>query len=177
MDEVAALPITRGYVVHRAISGSMTASDALPAHRPLPGSSPVIGQRFSGDFRSSPGRGGPPQFPPSPSERSVPSTPGGSLGLLFQVLRPFRGLRPGRPGSAPPLPHPVDGHTNGAAGFASCCGPLICSPRGAFDAGLRPDPFPGHAASLLPGLLAATRTGLSPAGDGELCWAHSLNVV
>src|SRR4051794_32517851 len=38
----------------------------------------------------------------------------------------------------------------------------------AFDAGLRPDPFPDRAASLLPGLLAATRTGLAPAGDDEL---------
>jgi hypothetical protein len=55
----------------------------------------------------------------------------------------------------------------------------------AFDAGLRPDPFPDRAASLLPGPLAATRTGLTPAGDDELtnnsnpytrpppsCWAH-----
>jgi hypothetical protein len=37
-----------------------------------------------------------------------------------------------------------------------------------FDAGLRPGPFPDRAASLLPGLLATTRTGLSPAGDDEL---------
>src|SRR3954449_7130319 len=54
----------------------------------------------------------------------------------------------------------------------------------AFDTGLRPDPFPDRAASLLPGLLAATRTGLPPASDDELttkdqlhrrppvCWAH-----
>ena len=38
----------------------------------------------------------------------------------------------------------------------------------ASDAGLRPGPFPDRAASLLPGLLAATRTGLPPAGDDEL---------
>jgi hypothetical protein len=38
----------------------------------------------------------------------------------------------------------------------------------ALDAGLRPGPFPGRAASLLPGLLAATRTGLPLAGDDEL---------
>src|SRR5512135_2136353 len=38
----------------------------------------------------------------------------------------------------------------------------------AFDAGLRPGPFPDRTASLLPGLLAATRTGLPPAGDDEL---------
>jgi hypothetical protein len=35
-------------------------------------------------------------------------------------------------------------------------------------AGLRPGPFPGQAASPLPGFLAATRTGLPPAGDDEL---------
>ena len=42
------------------------------------------------------------------------------------------------------------------------------SPNEAFDAGLRPNPFPDRAASLLPGLLAATRTGLTPAGNDEL---------
>ena len=58
--------------------------------------------------------------------------------------------------------------SNDAAGFASCYGPHRRSPIRAFDAGLRPGPFPGRAASLLPGLLAATRTGLPPAGDDEL---------
>src|ERR1022692_3142098 len=62
-----------------------------------------------------------------------------------------------------------DGTSNDAAGFASCYGPHHRSPYyRAFDAGLRPGPFPGRAASLLPGLLAATRTGLPPAGDDEL---------
>src|SRR3954454_24404185 len=54
------------------------------------------------------------------------------------------------------------------------------------DAALRPEAFPPQAGSLLPGLLAATRTGPSPAGDDELVvesrcsnhrpptvWAHS----
>jgi hypothetical protein len=41
-------------------------------------------------------------------------------------------------------------------------------PTGALDTGLRPGPFPGRAAGLPPGLLAATRTGLTPAGDDEL---------
>jgi len=41
-------------------------------------------------------------------------------------------------------------------------------PTGAFDAGLRPRPFPDDTASLLPGLLTATRTGLTPANDDEL---------
>src|SRR4051794_18696397 len=59
----------------------------------------------------------------------------------------------------------------------------VAPPNRAFDAGLRPGPFPGRAASLLPSLLAATRTGLPPAGDDELMldqvyinhlqpWAH-----
>jgi hypothetical protein len=59
----------------------------------------------------------------------------------------------------------------------------------AFDAGIRPCPFPGETASPLPGLLTATWTGLPPAGDDGLtdtkihygitsrfhlllCWAH-----
>ena len=36
-----------------------------------------------------------------------------------------------------------------------------------FDEQIRPGPVPGRAASLLPGLLAATRAGLPPAGDDE----------
>ena len=44
----------------------------------------------------------------------------------------------------------------------------VASPNRAFDAGLRPRPFPDETASLLPGLLAATRTGLPPASDDEL---------
>ena len=43
----------------------------------------------------------------------------------------------------------------------------VAPPYRAFDTGLRPDPFPDRAASLLPGLLTATRTGLTPASDDE----------
>src|SRR5512142_2252181 len=45
---------------------------------------------------------------------------------------------------------------------------IVAPPYRAFDAGLRPGPFPDQAASLLPGLLAATRTGLPPASGDEL---------
>ena len=38
----------------------------------------------------------------------------------------------------------------------------------AFDTALRRRTFPPDAGSLLPGPLAVTRTGLSPAGDDEL---------
>src|SRR5690606_19782010 len=61
-------------------------------------------------------------------------------------------------GSALPRPTPSGGLSNDAAGFASCYGPHRRSPYRAFDAGLRPRPFPDKPASLLPGLLAATRT-------------------
>src|SRR5918994_6707152 len=58
--------------------------------------------------------------------------------------------------------------SNDAAGFACATDRSVAPPNRAFDAGLRPGPFPDQAASLLPGLLAATRTGLAPAGDNEL---------
>jgi hypothetical protein len=73
------------------------------------------------------------------------------------------------------FPTLTGGRPNDAAGFASRYGPLSRSPNRAFDAGLRPDPFPDRAASLLPGLLTATRTGLAPAGDDELMLDQLLN--
>ena len=44
----------------------------------------------------------------------------------------------------------------------------VASPKGAFDTGLRHRAFPPDAASLLPGALALTGTGLTPAGRCEL---------
>ena len=138
--------------------------------------------------RRPPGRGGPPQFPPPPSERSAPSTPRSSSGLQHQALHPFRGLRRERRDSALPSPHP-----KGQAAITTrqasrdATDRSVAPPCRALDAGLRPGPFPDQAASLLPGLLAATRTGLTPAGDDELMsdqvksndhlrlWAHSHN--
>src|SRR5581483_628144 len=48
-------------------------------------------------------------------------------------------------------------------------------PARAFDAGQRPDPVPDRTVGLLPGLLAATRTGLPPAGDDEVTTAAELH--
>src|SRR6266496_5577800 len=105
------------------------------------------------------------------------------LGAALPGSSPLPWPSPGLPRARLLLVRPQAG-ANDAAGFASCCRPLSCSPRRAFDAGLRPDQLPGRAASLLPGLLAATRTGLTPAGDDELAldqvtsqhhlqlWAH-----
>ena len=50
-------------------------------------------------------------------------------------------------------------------------------PTVAFDAGPRPRPLPDEAANLLPGLLAATRTGLPPAGDDELTTTDQLHTT
>jgi hypothetical protein len=155
-------------------SGNTAASDAHPAPAHFP-ALPVIGRVAPTTHRSSPGRGGPPQFPPPPSKRSTPHTPRGSSGLRFQALHPFHGLRRVARGSAPPLSARRRAD-NDAAGFALCCRPLGCSPKRALDAGLRPGPFPDQAASPLSGLLAATRTGLTPAGDDELMSDHDLHI-
>ena len=117
------------------------------------------------------GPGGPPQFPPRPSIRSAPPTPGSSSRLRLQALHRFHGLHPDYGGSALLLAPPsTGGNGYDAAGFASCYGPHRRSPfAGLLTLGSDPaGPFPDRAASLLPGLLAATRTGLSPAGDDEL---------
>ena len=45
---------------------------------------------------------------------------------------------------------------------------LHTPPNGMLDAGLRHRPFPDDTASLLPGPLTATRTGLTPASDDKL---------
>jgi hypothetical protein len=135
--------------------------------------------------RRLPGRGGPPQFPPPPSERSAPPTPGSSSGLQIQALRPFHGLRRERRGSALPSSRPQAGTLTARQASLDATDRSVAPPNGALDTGLRPGPFPDRAASLLPGLLAATRTGLTPAGDDELMldqvnstnhlqlWAHS----
>jgi hypothetical protein len=100
-------PVERYYGRLRRPPGSPPTSRLLTGYR----------ARRSHGSPQPPGRGGPPQFPPPPSERSAPSTPGGSSGLHLQALHPFHGLRPEGRGSAPPPPA-RGGHTNGAAGFA-----------------------------------------------------------
>ena len=54
----------------------------------------------------------------------------------------------------------------------NAAGWTVAPPEGAFDAALRRRAFPPDAGSLLPGLLAATRTGLTPAGEHELAHGH-----
>ncbi len=92
---------------------------------------------------------------PRPLRRGVPR---GCISRIFTASMAFTVNRPDR------LSHNV--YRRGRLRLR--CGPLSCSHHVAFDAGLRPGPFPDQTASLLPGSLATTRTGLSPAGDDEL---------
>ena len=123
----------------------------------------------SGDMnRRSPGRGGPPQFPPPPSIRSAPPTPGSSSRLrsrLYTASMAFTLITGARHSLAPPA---RAGTVTTPQASRHATDRIVAPPCRALDAGLRPAPFPDRAASLLPGLLAATRTGLSPAGDDEL---------
>src|SRR5918994_6320150 len=107
MDEAAALPsprvllsrrLKRYYGRLRLPPGTQTTSRLSTGYR----------TRRSDNTPSTgpPGRGGPPQFPPPPSERSEPSYAGRFLGAAIQDLHPFHGLRRDERGSAPPLPHP-----------------------------------------------------------------------
>jgi hypothetical protein len=132
--------------------------------------SSVIGRHAPATpFRRLPGRGGPPQFPPSLSIRSAPHTPGSPSRLRFQALRRFPGLRPEVGGSALPRSHPLRaGCLTTPQASLHATDRTFAPPHRAFDTGLRHQAFPPDAASLLPGLLAATRTGLTPASNGEL---------
>jgi len=139
-----------------------------PNSRPLPGSPPVIGPEHS-DVSSAdtPGRGGSPKFPLPPCERSVPYTPGSSSGLQTRLYTPSMAFTVTDAARLSHSPARKQVHLTTRQASHNATDRSLAPPKGAFDAGLRPDPFPDQAASLLPGLLAATRTGLTPAGDNE----------
>jgi hypothetical protein len=107
-DEAAALPSPQ-VVLSCGSTGTTAASDAHPASGPLPGITGYRTPRSGNTIRRSPGRGGPPQFPPPPSIRSAPHTPGSSSRLRFQALHRFHGLRPDFERLGTPLPAPKDG--------------------------------------------------------------------
>jgi hypothetical protein len=103
-----------------------------------------------------------PRYVPRPIRRGVPHGRASRLhtaSMAFTLISGARhSLHP--PSRAGPLTTPqASRHATDR---------IVAPPYRASDAGLRPGPFPGQAASLLPGLLTATRTGLPPAGDDEL---------
>src|SRR3990170_8541683 len=108
MDEVAALPSPRVLLSRRLkrYYGRLRRPPGLPPTSRL--STGYRARRSGGSSRRPPGRGGPPQFPSPPSERSAPHTPRSSSGLQFQALHPVHGLRRERRRSALPYPHPKE---------------------------------------------------------------------
>src|SRR5580704_18996712 len=121
-DEAAALPSPQ-VVLSCGSTGTTAASDAHPASGPLPGITGYRTPRSGDNIRRLPGRGGPPQFPPPPSIRSAPHTPGSPSRLRFQALHRFHGLRPDFERLGTPFARPEGRLSNDAAGFASCYGP------------------------------------------------------
>ena len=91
-----------------------------------------------------------------------PLTPGSPSRLRFQALHRFHGLHREPLGSA--LPQCL---TTRQASLPLRTADSL-PPQGLSTLGFDPTRFQTRAASLLPGLLAATRTGLTPAGDDEL---------
>jgi hypothetical protein len=71
-------------------------------------------------------------------------------------------------GSALPVPPSRAGPLTTPQASRHATDRIVAAPCRALDSGLRRRAFPSDAASLLPGLLAAPRTGLSPAGDDGL---------
>jgi hypothetical protein len=122
---------------------------------------------FSGALPQAPGRGRPPQFPPSPSERSTPSTPGSSSRLCSRFCTASLAFTL-RDGARLSLIPPLAGTFTARQASLHAADRSVAPPRRALDAALRRRAFPPDAGSLLPGPLAVTRTGLSPAGDDEL---------
>src|SRR5215211_5415319 len=174
----------RGFCCPVGSSGTTAASDAhpAPAHFPV---LPVIGRACSdGTTPQPPGRGGPPQFPPPPCERSEPHMPGSPSGLQSRLSTPSVAFALTTRARLFLVPANA-GWVTARQASLDATDRSLAPPKGAFDAGLRRRAFPPDAASLLPGLLAATRTGLPPAGNDELMldqvtsnnhlqlWAHA----
>ena len=101
-----------------------------------------------------------------------PLAPGSPSRPCVQALHRCHGLHPERPGSALPFPAFAKPLTTRRAAL-DATDRSVAPPARAFDAGLRAGPFPGPAASLLPGLLAATRTALTQAGGRRACRCRS----
>jgi hypothetical protein len=175
MNEAAALPSPR-VLLSRRLKQYYGRLRRPPGSRPLPGSSPVIGQ---GRSSSSPqnhraGEGLPSSRRhhanvPSPLRRGVHR---GCASRLYTPSMAFAVTHSARLS----LSRPKTVALTARQASLEATDRSLAPPKRAFDAGLRPDPFPDRAASLLPGLLAATRTGLTPAGDDELMLDHDLHI-
>ena len=168
MNEAAALPITGGSVVRPAQSVLRPPPTPTRHHAPFPGS-PVIG-RVAPTTRSaaSPGRGGPPQFPPPPSKRTTPHTPGGSSELHIQALHPFHGLRRVARGSAPPLP-PEGGQITTWQASLNAADRLVAPPKGLSTLGFDPTRFQTEPPACYPASRQLPGRDSHPLATTSLC--------
>lgn len=107
----------------------------------FPGSAGYRTPRSDSTNRRPSGRGGSPQFPPPPSERSTPSTPESSSGLRFQDLHPFHGLRRDGLGSALPIPHPKAGTLTARQASLDAADRSVAPPKGLSTLGFDPTRF------------------------------------
>jgi hypothetical protein len=125
--------------------------------------------------------------PSLPGHNPADPGPGRASPVPAPTVRPFRSLYPGGfltaalPGSSR-LPWPSPFHPRLGSPLSRSRGlkltgrqdslhatdRSLARPHGTLDAGLQRRAFPPGAASLLPGALALTGTGLSPAGGCEL---------
>jgi hypothetical protein len=173
--------LTGGSVVHSA-QAVLRPPPTPTRHQPTSRPTPVIG----------------PVAPTTPLRRVV--GPGRASPVPAVTIRTFHALYAEEfigaaiPGSSP-LPWPSPNGTGLGSPLITlttrqaslnAADRSVAHPRRMLDAALRPRAFPREAGSLLPGLLAATRTGPTPAGDDELVvesrrsnhrpptvWAHS----
>jgi hypothetical protein len=99
---------------------------------------------------------------PRPIRRGVPD---GCASRLFTASMAFTVISAAR---LPLLPPSQAGPLTTLQASLHATDRPVAPPYRAFDAALRHRPFPDDAGSLLPGPLAATRTGLPPASDDEL---------
>ena len=120
--------------------GTMTASDALPATPPFPGSSPVIGTVLSADSQPlRPGRASP---VPAVTFRTFRAHYAGEfLVAAIQALHHFHGLRPERAGSALPLPRANAGTLTTPQASLDAADRSVASPMGLLTLGFDPDRF------------------------------------
>ena len=101
-DEAAALP-SPTVVLSVGSTGTTTASDAVPARHPLPGSPPVIGHHAPASFAvTGPGTASPVPAVTFRTFRALYAEE--FLAAALQDLHRFHGLRPERRGSALPFP-------------------------------------------------------------------------
>ena len=163
-----------------------------PGSSPLPGWPGYKTPRSGDTIRRSPGPGRASPVPAATMDTFRAPYSGESFTAALPGSSPLPWPPPRSRRARHSLVPPEGRLSNDAAGFALRYGPHPRFPfHRAFDAGLRSRPFPDGTASLLPSLLAATRTGLPPASDDELtntkkhhgatsrchlllCWAHEI---